>query len=387
MISVENFYWALYSNLLKPLELDAVHYYPWGTTQTLNRLVFHLLHRRYYYNHVLFYDQEPIWNDDLGNEYDVVHGALYSTTRYLKILANSEQSATKKQICKDRHMIDWYYFYHGFAALDWYRDAKYIDHDHDIHDAFLCLNHVISHNRSYRIALLARLIHRDAAHRGRISWHHDLETTMSEVANPYNSLSDQSRDLCQAALVGQTDLPWKFDDTKIDGAASAHFGHYEYAMWQRSFLHVVNETVFYQAKLHLTEKCFKPIVAQRPFVLVAGPGNLAYLKSYGFQTFGDWIDESYDAIQDPDQRLDAIANEVARFAAMSLDQLRNIHRDMQSVLMHNRRHFFGEFRRIIVDELVDNFDQCIRIWNNGRVDNHELPLHPDLDRAKQILLG
>jgi hypothetical protein len=150
---------------------------------------------------------------------------------------------------------------------------------------------------------------------------------------------------------------------------------------------VVNETVFYQSKLHLTEKIFKPIVAQRPFILVAASGNLAYIRSYGFQTFSSWIDESYDEIPDPDERLDAIANEISRFAAMSISELNNIRRDMQSVLTFNKQHFFGEFRNLIVNELVDNFDQCIRIWNNGRMDSRELPLHPDLDGVKRILLS
>ena len=34
--------------------------------------------------------------------------------------------------------------------------------------------------------------------------------------------------------------------------------------------------------------------------------NLEYLKSYGFRTFNDLWDESYDQIVDPKQRLDAL---------------------------------------------------------------------------------
>jgi hypothetical protein len=36
--------------------------------------------------------------------------------------------------------------------------------------------------------------------------------------------------------------------------------------------------------------------------------------------------------------------------------------------------------------MVDNFDTCIRIWNNGRVDNRQRPLCSDLESVKQILL-
>jgi hypothetical protein len=38
-------------------------------------------------------------------------------------------------------------------------------------------------------------------------------------------------------------------------------------------------------------------------MLLAAPGNLAYLKSYGFKTFDSVIDESYDTIQDNDLAL------------------------------------------------------------------------------------
>lgn len=387
MISVENFYWVLYQNLLQPLEIDAWYYYPWGTTDHLSKFEFGRFYRDYHANHVLFYDQEPIWYDNLGNGYNENVSITWKMYKIVKILANSERSDKKKQICRDRNMLDWYYFYHGFAALDWYRDARYVHQDRDVDNAFVSFNHAISNARSYRIALLARLMQLDVANRGNISWHADFDTTMQVIENSGNFLSDQSRALCRDVFASCRNLPWRIDDVKINGDMSAHFGNREYKLWQRSLLHVVNETVFYEPKLHLTEKTFKPIVAQRPFMLVGAPGNLGYLKSYGFQTFEPWIDESYDDIQDPDIRLDAIASEVARFAVMSAPELRRIHRDMRSVLAYNKRHFFGEFRHVIVNELVDNFDQCIRIWNNSRVDGREIPLHPNLNLAKKILLA
>lgn len=387
MISVENFYWVLYENLLEPLEIDAWYYYPWGTTHTLCMREYQIVNRRRHFNHVLFYDQEPVWNDNLGAGYDTGVSSGHSIEKFLKILANSEKSDIIKEICKTRKMINWYYFYHGFAALDWYHDAQYIRQDQDVDCAFISFNHVITHSRNYRIALLARLINRDIVQRGNISWHADHNETMRELENPHGFLSDISKRLCHDSLQHYADLPCKIDQVVVNGNLSAHFGYHEFCTWQRSLLHVVNETVFYQAKLHLTEKTFKPIVAQRPFVLVAAPGNLAYLRSYGFKTFAPWIDESYDNIQDPDDRLDAVADEVAKFAAMSVRELKQVHREMQSVLDYNKQHFFKQFRHIIVNELVDNFDQCIRIWNNGRVDGRELPLPPDLDQVKKILLS
>jgi len=383
VFSIENFYWILYENLLKSSKIDAWYYYPFGTQ---DRFVwgdeFKIREPKQEHHALFYFDQEYVRETSLPI-YDSGGDAWRS--KICKILANSEHSLIKREICKKRDMLDWYFFYHGFAALDWYRDARYIDQDVAIENAFLSLNHVF-HGRSYRLDLLARMLNKNIVHKGSISFHATLEDVVSELRNPDSCISDSSRIWLTNNIDKLSNLPWKLDDIPINGNLSARFGHNEHRLWQRSLLHVVNETVFSEPKLHLTEKVFKPIVAQRPFILAAPPGNLAYLRSYGFRTFDHWIDESYDMIQDPAQRLDAIAGELARFAHMRIDELKVIHRDMLPVLQYNKQHFFGKFREIIVSELVDNFDTCLRIWNNGRVDGRELPLHPDLNSVKQILL-
>ena len=383
MISVENFYWTLFENLLKPAGLRCSYYYPWGTRNSHVQDQFDGFHARRDYNHVFFhFDQEPLWSEQLG-PYDLA--GLSWSNKWAKILANSEHSGLKKRICKSRGLIDWYFFYHGFAALDWYRDARYIKKDHRIQNAFLSLNHNFD-RRDYRVALLARLLQRDIAHKGSISFHATLDQIQKQIQDPYTNLSAADQNLIANQSRRLADLPWQLDQVPVNGNLSARFGHEEYELWQRSLLHLVNETVFYEDKLHLTEKIFKPIVAMRPFLLVAAPGNLRYLRTYGFQTFGAWIDESYDDIQDPDLRLVAIVEQTARFAEMSQSQLQDVYHDMMPVITHNKEHFFGAFRHVIVDELVENFQQCIRIWNNGALDmGKNLCLLEDVESVKKIL--
>lgn len=386
MVSVENFYWILYQNLLKPVGLDCWYYYPWGTKKHLSRAgEFITYYRKEHANHVLFhFDQEPLWSDSLGWLYEIEQPHTWST-KVVRVLANSEHSDLKKDIIKRRQMQDWYFFYHGFAALDWYRDTKYITDETGIRHAFLSFNHVISQPRSYRIDLIARLIELGVDRNGKISLHADRQSLLDIVSDPYTNLSESSVHRIMDTVIAQPDLPLILDQVAVNGNLSARCGHEEFSLWQSSFLHVVNETVFYAPKLHLTEKIFKPIVAQRPFVLVAAPGNLAYLRSYGFQTFGNWIDEGYDDIYDPDLRIQAIAEEIAKLSALPLEQLRDLWQEMSSVLHHNKCHFFGEFRNRIVNELVDNFETMIRIWNNGRIDGRQIANHPDLDHVRRLL--
>jgi len=117
-----------------------------------------------------------------------------------------------------------------------------------------------------------------------------------------------------------------------------------------AFLHVVTETVW-QTKVHLTEKTFKPIVLHQPFVLVQAPGSLEYLRSYGFRTFGDWWDEGYDNIEDPKERMQAIADIVNWIPSQDLNKMR---KEMSGVLEHNFRHFYENIPDIVLDELRVN---------------------------------
>lgn len=385
MPSVENFYWILFENLLKPVGLDAWYYYPFGTQNNLSRSEFKPTPPRQEH-HVLFhYDQEPIWSANLGHHYDEMQISYYG--KIARILANSEHSLQKKQICQQRNFLDWYYFYHGFAALHWFSDSRYITDDAKPKKIYSSFNHLATGLRGYRTSITARLIEKDLMSFGDNSLHASMPDLIAELDDPHCRWSDVDRQIIERNILSRKLCPLILDTRDVTGDFSAHFGCHEYRLWQNSFLHLVNETVFYDAKLHLTEKIFKPIVSLRPFVLAGAPGNLAYLRGYGFKTFNQWWDESYDSISDSDIRSDMIVSIIEKLCSKSPAEIQEMHKEMKTVLQFNKRHFFGDFRRMITSELVDNFDTCLRRWNNGRVDGRELPLHPDVESVKQILIA
>lgn len=117
-----------------------------------------------------------------------------------------------------------------------------------------------------------------------------------------------------------------------------------------SFLHVVTETCFWDDRTHLTEKIFKPIVAKQPFVLLGCTKNLAYLKSYGFKTFDSWWDESYDEIEDPVQRIQAVVKIIKDICNTPNDELERMLQGMNHVLEHNYDLFYSK-------DFIDN------VWN------------------------
>ena len=364
--------------------LDCWYYYPWGTRHNLSRTgEFQAPSTvRLVEPHALFHDQEPLDITTLGG-YDFWG---FWTNKSCRLLANSEHGTIKNQVIREREMLDWYYFYHGFAALDWFRDAEYVKGHQRPTKVFSSFNRLVNHGRSYRMAFTARLIEHDLLQFGDVSFHADASRCHAEITDHNTPLSEISQRLINTHLINHGSLPMIIDCDQLDGDFSAHFGHKEFDLWQRSMLHVVNETEFYQPRQHLTEKIFKPIVAQRPFVLVSSAGNLDYLRHYGFLTFDRWIDESYDLEPDPDRRMDLISAQVRRLCGLTDAERGEMFADMLPVLEHNKQHFFGGFRSRIVSELVDNFDVCIRTWNNGRVDDRSVRSHPDLESVKQILL-
>jgi predicted XRE-type DNA-binding protein len=125
----------------------------------------------------------------------------------------------------------------------------------------------------------------------------------------------------------------------------------------------------------LTEKSLRPIAVGQPFILAGTQGSLEYLRSYGFKTFGDVWDESYDLVEDPAERLIQIA-ELMKYISTWLPHQRE--RNMaqaQAIADYNRQHFFSqEFFNQVTDELKTNltsaFDQLdhpenykINYWN------------------------
>jgi len=66
-------------------------------------------------------------------------------------------------------------------------------------------------------------------------------------------------------------------------------------------------------ELFVTEKTFKPIAHQHPFLICGMKGTLAFLKENGFETYDHIFDESYDTLDFFDARLDIIYNNIKNF--------------------------------------------------------------------------
>ena len=108
---------------------------------------------------------------------------------------------------------------------------------------------------------------------------------------------------------------------------------------QKTFVSLVTETLVENDKLFFSEKTYKPILAQQPFIIMGNPNSLKYLKSIGFKTFDRWWDESYDEETNFKIRFEKILNVVRKICSMSYDELYTIRKELESVCIHNYKHY------------------------------------------------
>jgi hypothetical protein len=397
MFSLDRFYNILHDNLIsKFTNGKSVYFYPFGTYQQQNFLNTKIdsvdpgfgtysqqWHIQNSWIHCYFFDQEPYYDYTLPiiRKSQLQPGHFTGPSR-INLLANSEHSKLKNNFVKSNGYYDWYYFYHGFAALDWYRDFQYIEPGsfNRFDKVFICYNHLTSKYRSYRLHLVSSLLEQDLVKSGSVSLFH--EGWKKTIEDPNNPLDNRARVKIYKQLRNISD-PLIIDTATPDGTLSASVN---FDSLTSALFHVVTETVYFQDKLHLTEKVFKPIVAQRPFFLVSTPGSLAYLKRYGFRIFDRWIDESYDQEQDHYVRIEKITFELAKLCAMSPAVLRQMYLEMQEVLEYNFTHFYTGFKDLIVDELVDNFEHVLCQINNGRQPGNHSRYHQRFELTPEYLL-
>jgi hypothetical protein len=113
-----------------------------------------------------------------------------------------------------------------------------------------------------------------------------------------------------------------------------------------------------QNQLFLCEKSYKPLAAQHPILMVSTPGNLAYLRSQGFETFPELWDESYDNIADWRERVQKIVSILADFDGNSVNQPQVLEK-----LRHNQNRFFD--RGLTTQLATSTIQQPIFEFING----------------------
>lgn len=247
-----------------------------------------------------------------------------------------------------------YYFYHGWACLDWFRgyDKTFLikpARERTPSKTFMSPNRIVGGKRDHRVLFLYHLfkqgLESNYISAPRICSYEgvDIATVAEKYCNTY-------QDIVQ--VLSEAQLPKTFAGEDTQQMTSCWLGNFAEA--QDSLLYVPTETVYFGRRLHLTEKTFKAITLQMPFVLVAPAGSLEYLREYGFKTFAHVFDESYDQETDDIVRLEKVTALLKQLNELSPQERQQIHQACLSTVEHNFAHFYsGAFADVLWKELVD----------------------------------
>ena len=120
--------------------------------------------------------------------------------------------------------------------------------------------------------------------------------------------------------------------------------------YNESFLSIVVETYCGDNPPFFTEKTWKPIAMKQPFILMNSKHSLKFLQDLGFKTFESVIDETYDNLDNPD-RWEFIFREIKRISTLSIEELKNKHKQLEDILKHNYNHFYYVLPKIYNNEI------------------------------------
>ena len=314
-------------------------------------------------DYVFFHDQEPVWMDLHQPLFDDV---LRRNTdlwwhRYNQIkpkqfghVVVSERGDIVEQMCAHYGWQSHYYFYHGWACQDWFRgyDKTFLiprARDRAPTQTFMSPNRIVAGKRDHRVLFLYNIFKNQLEHNHisapRTCQYENID--ISSVATKYcNIYSDIEQ------VLNQANLPRLFAGEQTQQMTSCWLSNFAEAT--DSLIYVPTETVYFGRRTHLTEKTFKAIALEMPFVLAAPAGSLEYMREYGFRTFSDVFDESYDQETNDIQRIEKIVKLLKDIDSLSVRERQQIHRACLPAAEHNYHHFYhGGLTDILWPELIN----------------------------------
>lgn len=309
-------------------------------------------------NFIYCHDQEPVYSDLHQSLFSAVHirnlDLNYTTgARHSAMIVSELHSDQVDQVCDQYGWTPYYYFFHGWAALDWFRGYNRTSlikpiQDRNIKYSFISPNRIVGGRRDHRVLLMYHCL-KHCINSALISFPKTCpyeNVDVIAIADRYTDVYPDIVDVLNSAALPRN-MPNEIGHPMHSYTLSLVEENYS------SLIHVVTETSYYGHKWHLTEKSFKPICLQMPFVLVSNAGSLEYLKQYGFKTFDSVWDESYDVETDDHVRLEKIAALLKSFDSMTAAERTQTAQACKHIVEHNFQHFYGgNFEHVLWQEFT-----------------------------------
>lgn len=269
------------------------------------------------------------------------------------IIVHSEQNSDQIVLYQQNGFLPVYYWSHALIAADWFRYAAHdsmLDYNFNLIDIdFLIYNRAWTGTREYRLTFAELLV------ATKINEH--CLTSFSAIDN--DQYYSSHKFVNPKLAIQNNTLHTILSPNTYTSSASADYASNDYA---RVGMEVVLETLFDDDRWHLTEKTLRPIACGKPFMLAAAAGSLKYLKNYGFETFSNFIDEDYDNIIDPKERLQAIVTEMQRISALPATDKQLLWNNLHAIAKRNKNRFFSQhWQASIEQEFYSNLDHALGV--------------------------
>jgi len=153
----------------------------------------------------------------------------------------------------------------------------------------------------------------------------NTKTRWNENWNPYGKLETRPQN--------------GYKDSLITGKPNGHYesgpDDFQQEFYKKIGIDIVTETAFHYPYPSTTEKILRPLINKRMFLLVGAPHTLEFIKTKGFKTFKPFIDETYDTIVDPFDRMQVLLQEIDRLVKLPIDSIRKALLQYADVLESN----------------------------------------------------
>jgi hypothetical protein len=310
-------------------------------------------------DYVFCHDQEPVDIDLYAPLFDEVVSRnrdlwWYRKDQCLGHVIVSERGENVSLLSQKYGWKTHYYFYHGWACQDWFRgyDRTFLiprARDRNPTRTFMSPNRIVAGKRDHRVLFLYHIFQQGLEH-NHISAPRICPVEGVDIASIAQKYTNVYQDI--TSVFEQANLPRTFAGESTQEMASCWLGNFAEA--QDSLVYVPTETVYFGQRTHITEKTFKAIALEMPFVLVAPAGSLEYLREYGFQTFNDIFDESYDIETNDILRVEQVVKLLKDLDGLSVKERQAIHRACLPRVEHNYNHFYrGGLTDVLWTELTN----------------------------------
>jgi len=152
----------------------------------------------------------------------------------------------------------------------------------------------------------------------------DLRATSAEQFSwPHEILTEPVEEIC-----------WTGSEVVVDGTIVSLSQLVPIDIYNQTYYSVIAETQYENRFSFFTEKIVKPMMAGRLFVVSSGQYYLKNLKTLGFKTFDNVVDESYDLEPDLHRRTDMVLDQVKKLSRLNPAE---VHSMIQHRLDHNKK--------------------------------------------------